>query len=342
MGKLIKFVIELGIFAVVVSIVGRIVLNVFAGLFVGAGYFVITAIVMIALALKFSGDSKKNRKKDNFVGRDFGSNKRKDSGVAAKLLGKFLNDVEIKELDLAMRDYFRASDKLTVKEDLYLMPKDGVYKSLDALELWFKGEAIATIATLASEHPKKCKEIADFMVGRDSEKGGSSAAASRKAEEKEKETRAKEYIQSISAVNNGISDDAITEGLNQTERLLRVAHEMELNDPESEKLRKLYDQYLPILMSTLVKFMRLSEKAPLSRDYIDTKSKLTETVHLINEALYNITSEYYGGEMTDINVETRTLQSILKKDGVVGGGLVFPERLDEIVDEDRKLEVLEK
>lgn len=333
---MIEFVVKLGILAVAISIVGRIVSSLFAGFF---GMFftgflstigiMVAAVILIVKAV--SGGSKK-------------SASRRKSPRFSKL-GEYMSENELRETDLSLREFFRMNDRLVIKDHLYLRPRDGVYRGIDQLELWYHDEAVATVAGLSEEHTEKCYEIMDFIKG-SKPRARESAASTLKAERDRQKTRAQEYISNIDAVNAGISDDLITASLNRTVQLLGVTHQMELKMPESDKLRKLYDHYLPILMSTLIKFMNLGEKAPLSRDYIDTKSKLAETVDLINEALVNITSDFYGGEMSDINIDAKTLQSILKKDGVVGGGMIFPERLDEIVEDEEKegivLEVLEK
>lgn len=332
MDKLIKFIIQLGILAVVVSVVGRIVFSALGGLFFGlfSGLLwgvtplIVVAIFVVGLVkiLSTVGDNHMR------------SNADRKKQVKSSKLSNFLSETEMKELDISLRDFFKSGDRIVIKDELYLMPRDGVYKNLESLELWFKGEAVAALGTLAEGHQLKCAEITDFLTGKNK---GETLSARASSHQKEMElSRAQEYIKSIDSVNKGISDEKITKNLHTTTSLLRSIHEMELGDPTSEKLRKLYDQYLPILMSTLTKFMKLSEVAPLSRDYIDTKSKLAETISLINEAMSNISAEFYGGEMTDINVESKTLQNILRKDGVVGGGFVFPERLDEIAEEDNK------
>ncbi|MDO4754109.1 MAG: hypothetical protein Q4A41_03820 [Bacillota bacterium] len=335
MDKLIKFVFQLGMLAILLSIFGRVISSMFFGLFGGLLWgltpLLVIAFFIVAIVKMVGGIGNKDAKQGN----------RKSSSQRQSFkLSRFLNDVEMKEMDVSLRDFFRSGDRLIIKDDLYLAPRDGMYKSIESLELWFNGEAIATVGTLAESHPSKCAEITDFLTGKNRTERQSFGADNKK--NAETLSRAQEYIRNIDSINKGISDELITANLHTTTALLRTIHKMELDNPSSEKLRKLYDQYLPILMSTLTKFMRLSEAAPLSRDYIVTKSKLAETVELINEAMTNISKDYYGGEMTEINVETKTLQSILRKDGVVGGDFVFPERLDEIVEEDNQLEVLEK
>lgn len=337
MGKLIKFVIQLGILAMVVSIFGRIVLGLLEGIFFGLFrglvmgltpvFMVLIFVVMLVKVLGSRDDNKKKGKKS--VPRNL-------------KLSKFLNEVEMRELEISLRDFFKSGDHIVIHDDLYLKPRDGMYKNLDSLELWFKGEAVATLGTLAEGHESKCLEITNFLTGKTKK---DALHKSKVEKSNESPSRAQEYIRSIDSINQGIADEQITANLHTTTSLLRAIHEMEIAHPTSDKLRKLYEQYLPILMSTLTKFMKLSEVAPLSKDYIETKTKLAETVRLINEAMSNISAEYYGGEMTEINVETRTLQSILKKDGVVGSDFVFPERdfvfperLDEIVEEDNKNE----
>lgn len=330
MDNLIKMIVKLGVSLILISVFLRVVSGIFFGFFrsfLGVGNI---ALVIFFVIFVIAKASEKDRSKQRTP--------RGGSGAGSKNLERYMSGEEFRETDQSLREFFRMNDRLVIKDNLYLRPKDGIYKSLDRLELWYSGEALATVDMLSYEDAQKCGEIIDFIRGKRRVSGAPSDSAGKGDAEK---TKAREYIQNINAVNRAIRDEVITAGLNRTVHLLSGIHEMEKNTPDSEKLRKLYDHYLPILMSTLIKFKNLAEKAPLSRDYIDTKSRLAETVHLINEALENISAEYFGGEMTEINVDAKTLQSILKKDGVVGSKFIFPERLEEIAEEQKEEDQLE-
>lgn len=326
--KLIEFIVKLGILALVWSIFGSIILGMLSsmlGILFGGFLSVVGVMAGILIFIKILSSSTKKPKKT--------SKKNTGNDRVSSNLDKFMDWSERSETEQALKQFFKMNDKLIVRSDeLYLRPSDGVYTNMGELVLWFKGEAITTLETLTSEHADKSMEILDFIRGKSPR---TSAATPQKAEAST--TRAQDFIKKLKAINDGIPDEAITAELHRTSGLLGGVHRIELKNPDSDKLRKLYDYYLPIMMSMLTKFITLSENAPLSRDYIELKSKLTETVGMINDALSNISGEYFGEEMADISVDARTLQSILKKDGFAGNDFRIYENLDRVVEEEKEL-----
>lgn len=329
---MIKFAIKFGMLAIVGTFFLRAVsffLLGFTGIFSAIFGFIFSGVISIVSILlgvvfliKILSNSSSSRNVSKKHRKSYGS------------IDKYLNEGEKGEIELALSRFFKTNDKLIIKsEELYLRPRGDKFLGLGDLVLWYKGEAVATLENLSGEHADKSTEILDFIRGKkpvqvtpQPESSGLST-----------KTKAQSYIERLDKINDGIDDVPISEALSRTTRLLGGVHSIELKYPDSEKLRKLYDYYLPILMSMLTKFMNLGENAPLSRDYIETKSRLTETVGMINEALVSISSDYYGGEMIDITADAKTLQSILKKDGVVGNSFDIYDDLDKVVEEEKEL-----
>lgn len=313
MGKAIKTLIQIGIFFLILRWVGGLFFGLFSWILaplwfmipIGAIGLFVGALVTILGKLQGKGQEKRRRWED-------------DEYTSRSGLAELLSNSQIKDIETSLRDFFRTSDRLILRDNLYLRPQEGKFESLDALVLWYNGEAITTIGMLSDQDPSKCKEIFEFLSNRQ----GNATVGSKVT------TKAVEFIMQIDEVNAGIEDAAITEGLNQTSKLLRNVHYIELENGSEEKLRKLYEYYLPIMMSILTKYKSLSHKAPLSSEFIESKEKLTSTIDMINEALSNISSNYYDVEILDMSTDVRHLQSILKKDGMVGDGLQMAKGRD--------------
>lgn len=335
--KLIEGIVKLGILGILVLIFGGIIKAAFGFIFsflfkfiFGFALFPVMVVLFISMIVKLSNKKKKTKKADNKI-------KKLKSRIK-----NFMSEEQLEQVDASLAQFFQNSASLKLSEEAYLAPKNGSYTKIDDLVLWYENEAISTLGDLSSEHAAKCGEILAFLRGESDEmtqdglKVGKTVLTGDGKEKKKNKTRAHEFAEEIVKLDVAIEDEEISKGLEETVARLSGIHYTELNFPDSEKLRKLYDYYLPLLTGMLTKFARLEKKAPLSRDFMDTKDKLSETIDMINEAMLNIASDFYGGQMVDITADAKTLQSILKKDGMVGG-IKIPEEVSDKAFEDSKL-----
>ena len=110
------------------------------------------------------------------------------------------------------------------------------------------------------------------------------------------------------------------EALYKTRALLLQVEELEKSFPESkDKLRKLYEYYLPYLISILEKFAKV-QVSKMNDDYDGSKDKLIRTVSLVNEAMENMISNMNDEDFMELNADMSTLEAILKKDGLTNDG----------------------
>ena len=87
------------------------------------------------------------------------------------------------------------------------------------------------------------------------------------------------------------------------------------NKDDNPKVTKLYDYYLPILVSALEKYKKLQDSKVINDDFKQTEAGLIKTIVLINEALKTIIGSMQEDDYMNINADVSTLQSLLKKDG---------------------------
>ena len=79
-------------------------------------------------------------------------------------------------------------------------------------------------------------------------------------------------------MNNDIPDEEISNGLYETASLLKQVQTLESKFPNSkDKLKKLYEYYLPILINILNQYRNL-QYAKTDPSYEDTKNKLIRTI----------------------------------------------------------------
>ena len=126
------------------------------------------------------------------------------------------------------------------------------------------------------------------------------------------------FIYDIDDYNILIEDEKISNGLYNCSNQLKYLQKI-LNDhpEENNKIKKLHDYYLPILLDILDNYCKVSK----TQDASNLKKKLSQTIVLVNEAIKNITQSLFDKEKLNLNADMNVLESLLKKDGVIDGGM---------------------
>ena len=124
------------------------------------------------------------------------------------------------------------------------------------------------------------------------------------------------FIDQISQLNDDIPDEAISNGLYETCALLKQIQILEEKFPgSSDKLKKLYEYYLPILVRILRQYDNL-QAAQMDPSYEETKEKLGRTITLINDAMKTIISSLTDQDFINLSADISTLEAVLQKDGL--------------------------
>lgn len=306
-GKMLKFI--MGAIGIIIAIVGVII----GGVILLSIAAIIGAVVFVFWALYkvFTGGKKRYREK-------------------AKL-SRVLSKRQIEEANRALGDYFKTADRLIIKGDIYLKPQNGKFTDVDALVLHYGTEGISTLEDLGTIDAEDYKRVYAVISELGIDGGAPSAQRTAPAQSSEpaaaSKTRAQDFIENLRGVNHHIPNPEITEGLERTVSLLEPVHTYEKRMGTSDKLDKLYEYYLPILLSILDKYKALQDTNASASEFLESEKRLQKTIELINEALVTINTRLYEGEYLDISTDISTLQAILKKDGVVQEGrLQMPDR----------------
>lgn len=246
------------------------------------------------------------------------SNKKNDFNRAApKKKAYTMKNGDLNKIDKKLANYFKHNISLPVVDDISLTTQSGKFTTADQLYLTYKDEKICKLGEFNSQYGDVYKKIMDLLLVF-STKDEDFLKAEVKVEEPKKKNKlssGEKYIERINELNNSIPQEEITNGLYQTCDLLKQLNYLTENKDDNPKLTRLYDYYLPILVSALEKYKKLQDSKVINDDFKQTEAGLIKTIVLINEALKTIIGSMQEDDYMNINADVSTLQSLLKKDG---------------------------
>ena len=237
----------------------------------------------------------------------------------------------------ALGRYFRTHEKLPLLEEISLRPEKAEYTGLRNLILLKDDDCIGTLDEFGERYPRLYNEILRLLVEfakqpQTEEKPQTTAdqkpevpaeeADLPQAEPAQPELdRAEAYIEKINALNTEIANESITNGLYQTCALLKHLAIAEEKFPENkDKLDKLYQYYLPILLDILENYKNIGQSASNHEDFHEAEDRLNKTIILINEAMKTISATMAEDDLMSLSADMTTLEALLKKDGLVQEG----------------------
>ena len=243
----------------------------------------------------------------------------------------------------ALSRYFRTHEKLPLLEEISLRPEKAEYTGLRNLVLLKDDDCIGTLDEFGERYPRLYNEILRLLVEfakqpQTEEKPQTTAdqkpevpaeeADLPQAEPAQPELdRAEAYIEKINALNTEIANESITNGLYQTCALLKHLAIAEEKFPENkDKLDKLYQYYLPILLDILENYKNIGQSASNHEDFHEAEDRLNKTIILINEAMKTISATMAEDDLMSLSADMTTLEALLKKDGLVQEGTLSSVR----------------
>ena len=135
-------------------------------------------------------------------------------------------------------------------------------------------------------------------------------------------------IDKISGLNIDINNAEVKNSLDQTCKLLKQI-DLYAGEEDAERLSKLYDYYLPILTKILENYKELGKVGADSNEFKHNETQLLKTIVLINEALKEMNKSIHEDDYMNLSADITTLQSVLKKDGLVNGNPFKKEETDD-------------
>ena len=275
------------------------------------------ALLFFALAMTFFRKS---------TGKEYKSAKSKGLNISKSKLTKF---------NKAMRLYFETKDELKLNDNIVLRPKNLAKNSNVELDVYYDNEYICEFSEFSEYFSGTYAKMIDEILEETSKHEDEYVVKSEvKAKEVVKEFKnddetiidknnAAYYIKVIDDLNIEIRKEEITNGLYQTTAMLKQISMIESKYPENkDKLTKLYQYYLPILVNILNSYVKLINSNSKHDEIDKIETKLRKTIILVNEALKTITMQLCEEDIIDLNSDMSVLETILRKDGLVKSGTI--------------------
>ena len=285
------------------------------GLFIGLLPFIIPFAIFAFVGKLIDTINKQNR-----AHRDTQKTRKADT-----VTKKFVSNQERNQIDTKLNEYFKTNYKLPICADLALVTKNGHYSSFEDLYIAKNGETILSLDEYGDLYPRTYNDVLRLLKAFCKQKEAVLKAEiiSPKIKESEKLSDAEKYIEKINYLNNSIPQEEISNGLNQTCDLLRQIDVGAKESKVDSKIDRLYDYYLPILISILDNYKSLLVVSHESQEFKDCEAQLIKTILLINEALKTINETMHEDDYMHLAADITTLQSLLKKDGLVKEGTIY-------------------
>ena len=238
---------------------------------------------------------------------------------------KFVSNQERNQIDEKLKEYFKKNYKLPILDDIALVTQNGTYTSFENLYVSKNGETILSLEEFGNMFPSTYAEIIALLkvFVKQDEKVMSAEVKTPKVKVEDKLSDADKYIDKINNLNIDIPQEEIKNGLYQTCALLKQIDLASKASKTDSKIGKLYDYYLPILVSILENYKALLVTGSQNDEFKKCETQLIKTIILINEALKNINNSMHEDEYMNLSADITTLQSLLKKDGLVKEGTIY-------------------
>lgn len=231
---------------------------------------------------------------------------------------------QMAKINVYLRSWFKTRKSLPIGSNFDLRIHGQRYASLASLDVYRDNQLICSLNDFGRRYPDSYDEILNELV-KMAENGKVEDVIDVEATEtKENKEPAKKgaqaFMDEIAALNSNIPDEGITNGLHETYALLKQIQNLEQRFPKSkDKLNKLYEYYLPILVRILKQYDNL-QAAQTDPSYLETKEKLNRTISLINDAMKTIISSLTDQDFINLSADISTLEAVLQKDGLTSDG----------------------
>lgn len=230
-----------------------------------------------------------------------------------------LSNRDRNRIDKKLEKYFRQNIKLPIVDNIALTTKNGNYTVIEDLYISMDDELIMSMEEFRNDFSDMYDKICELLLAFSKQDDTVFNSVETKKEEvkvQKEISNAQKYIDKINSLNVDIANEEVKNGLYQTSALLKQI-DLYADENDDDKLTKLYEYYLPILTKILENYKNLGKINAKNDEFKKNETQLVKTIALINEALKEMNKSLHEDEYMNLSADITTLQSLLKKDGLI-------------------------
>lgn len=217
-----------------------------------------------------------------------------------------------REMEKALLLLVKSKEILKVNDSIILQ---GSGQNLKNVNILYKDKDLCSLAVYKKDYPQQYQMLLEkvYQIF-----NASSFQDGNQPLEKKEDAKALLFSDEISEIdrfNDDIPDETVSNVLDECSTHLKKLQQLLADYPqENDKIKKLHQHYLPLLMDILEQYCKISQ---VSGESEEAKEKLTKTIDLVNTAIQNITFSLSEKDELDMNVNMNVLEDLLKKDGLI-------------------------
>lgn len=247
------------------------------------------------------------------------SSRVRNSSSRRRSNSKTLSNRDRNRIDKKLEKYFRQNIKLPIVDNIALTTKNGNYTVIEDLYISMDDELIMSMEEFRNDFSDMYDKICELLLAFSKQDDTVFNSVETKKEEvkvQKEISNAQKYIDKINSLNVDIANEEVKNGLYQTSALLKQI-DLYADEDDDDKLTKLYEYYLPILTKILENYKNLGKINAKNDEFKKNETQLVKTIALINEALKEMNKSLHEDEYMNLSADITTLQSLLKKDGLI-------------------------
>ena len=219
---------------------------------------------------------------------------------------------QMARVNVYLRNWFRTHDSIRLGNSFDLRIRGTRYASLASLDVYRNNSMISSLSDFGRSYPDSYNEILDEMIR--------IAELNETPQEPVIDVEAREQAPQVHAQPEPEPEPVVEEKKPGSQEFLEQIQILEEKFPDSrDKLKKLYEYYLPILVRILTQYDNL-QAAKTDPNYEATKQRLGRTIVLINDAMKTIISSMTDQDFINLSADISTLEAVLQKDGLTNEG----------------------
>ena len=243
------------------------------------------------------------------------------AAIISYILSAFIKSRKRKEelkLLTGLKEYFSQYDTFRVSENVVIACDEEELNDLRNLNIYYNNDCICSIDDYLGFSKEEYKKIMSILKNLPKKQEFVDLNNNGINDADEDIYKAEYYIEEIKVFQKNVSNQEVSANLKIIIKKLEQIKHLENKYPNIlPKLKKLYERYLPILISILANYSELTHTQSSNEELILTEEKLIKTITLVNEALESMKTSFIQNDILNITTDMSVLEMILKQDGLI-------------------------